>query len=107
MTTAPAKMMREVSQETAAKHNLTEHEMWAKVKFAERVAARNECYYECRKQGHGVWKIAHFFKVHHTSVMHGASKHAHIYGLEPVTEYDYEKVTRVKRERARGASNDA
>lgn len=99
MTTAPLKMMKDISRETAEKHGLSEHEMWAKVKFQERVAARNECYYECLASGRGVWKIARFFKVHHTSVMHGASKHAHIHGLEPMTKYDYERVTKIKRER--------
>ena len=69
--TPPRSMLRRIMRDVAAKHGLSEGDIYLRDRTAPMVAARHEAWAKCREAGFTLQAIAGLAGWDHTSVMHG------------------------------------
>lgn len=97
---------REVVLNVSKAHKVSPLSVMTRCRKRNVVPARNEAFYLLRSTPSPVTsmvasypQIASWFGRDHTGVLWGAAKHASEHGLPPITGYDYERHSAIKRER--------
>lgn len=87
--------LAQITQKVCEKHGLKEYELWSELQWQDRVDARHEAFYEALANDYPAKVVDRIWGYSHTTILHGAARHAFITGKPPVTKFDY------KRHRAR------
>ena len=73
--TLPRSMLRRIMRDVAAKHGLSEGDIYLRDRTAPMVAARHEAWAKCREAEFTLQAIAGLEGWDHTSVMHGVDRY--------------------------------